>query len=352
MPTRPGSPSPPGDRTAFPSVPVCPSVWVVGATGYSGLEAVRLLRGHPGFRLAGLFGSPGTAVRDLADVDPAFARGECRAVPFPPDAFDASGPPLPDAALLALPDEISATLAPRLVERGVRVVDLSAAFRPGSEGSPRGAVYGLSEWSSQDVALARFVANPGCFATAALLALLPPVRDGLVDESAALVVDGKSGITGAGRRLDADLLFAEANENCRPYSPLAHRHVPEMRAALGLPGERAFLFAPHVLPISRGLLTTCYLRLAAGVGSGDVAAAYARAYDGAAAIRLLEPGRLPQIRGVALTGRCDIGWTVDPPRRSAIVVAALDNLLKGAASQALQNLNLIFARPREEGIPL
>jgi len=361
LPLHPAAPLPSGpDRFVSPGGrPGRPSVWVVGGTGYSGLEAVRLLRTHPAFRLARIFASPGSPERDLAEIDPGLAPGQARALPWSPALLE-EGAERPDAALLALPDEASADLAPRLLAHGIRVVDLSSVFRPKSAGaaSPptpgndQDPVYGLTEWEAARIASARLVANPGCYATACLLALLPLERAGLLDPGEAVVVDGKSGITGAGRRLEADYLFAEANENCRPYSPLAHRHLPEIRAVLGLAAERPLLFVPHVLPVSRGLMTTVYVRLARGVASGEIAAAFDHAYAAAPAVRLLGSGRWPQLRGVTGTGRCDIGWTADPVQRAAVVVSALDNLLKGAAGQAVQNLNLLFGRPREEGIPL
>ena len=339
--------------------PAAPPVWVVGGTGYSGLEAVRLLGRHPGFRLAHVIASPGAGERDLSGIDPLFAPGAIRSVPLSPNLLEEP----PAAALLALPDDAAAGLAADLLERGVRVVDLSGAFRireashyPAHCGfeHPKPAllaeaVYGLSEWQRQHIASARLVANPGCYPTATLLALLPLERAGLIDPQSPVVVDGKSGATGAGRRLEAAYLFAEANGNCRPYSVLDHRHAPEIAQALGFGPERPVWFAPHVLPLSRGLMTTLYLRLRRGVGGPDITAALSGSYRSSPFVRLLGEQKWPEIRGVVRTNRCDIGWTV--ANGAAVVVSAIDNLMKGAAGQAIQNLNLMFGREETEGLP-
>ena len=341
------------------------SVWVVGGTGYSGLEAVRLLRSHPFFGLARVFASAGSPGRDLASLDPSLPQDLPRAEPFTTTALEDP----PAAALLALPDEAAAALAPRLLEGGIRVVDLSGAFRIGDAahypawcgfGHPRPdllreAVYGLTEHARGRLPGASLVANPGCYPTATLLALLPIERAGLVEPAAPIVVDAKSGVTGAGRKIEAAYLFAEIEGNLRPYKALHHRHVPEIRQELGLADERDLLFAPHLLPVARGLLVTAYLKLRPGVTAGDLAGAYAVAYAGEGQaspfVRPLGEGRWPEIRGVVRSNRCDIGWVVDAERRTAVVVSAIDNLLKGAAGQAVQNLNLMFGRPEEEGLP-
>lgn len=336
-------------------------VWVIGATGYSGLEAVRLLEAHPFFRLDGVFASPGALARDLVEVDPAFASRRLRAEPFASGLLDSP----PQAVVLAVPDDAAARIAPALRARGVRVVDLSGAFRlrdaahyPLHCGFEHPhphllseAVYGLTESARREIRGASLVANPGCYPTASLLALQPLERARLLDPQSPLVVDAKSGVTGAGRKADAAYLFAEVSENLRPYRPLSHRHVPEMRQALGFENGRGLLFVPHLLPVARGLLVTAYVRLRAGVTSSDLAAAYGTAYDGSPFVRLLGEGRCPEIRGVARTNRCDLGWVVDEQERAAVLIAAIDNLLKGAAGQAVQNLNLMHDRDEQEGLP-
>ena len=338
-----------------------PSVWVLGATGYAGVEAVRLLRGHPRFRLDRVCASPGSPERDLGEIEPALATCSLRARPFETSLLEDP----PQAAVLALPDEAAAALVPAFLDRGARVVDLSGAFRLRERSHyprycgfehprPRlldSAVYGLTEQMRETIRDAALIANPGCYPTAALLALLPLESSGLLDPESTVVVDAKSGVTGVGRRLEAAYLFAEVNENLRPYHPLHHRHVPEILQALGFGEGRDLLFVPHLLPVARGLLATVYVRLRHGVGAADFAGAYAGTYGRSPFVRLLGEGRWPELRGVARTNRCDIGWVVDPGRRAAVVFAAIDNLLKGAAGQAVQNLNLMFGRPEEEGLP-
>lgn len=326
-------------------------VWIIGGTGYTGLEAVRILLGHPFFRLERVFASPGSPTRDLGEID---------ASAWDPAQLDAP----PAAALLALPDEAAAGIVPDLLERGTRVVDLSGAFRIPDPShyvrfcgfehpSPRllaEAVYGLSEWERGRIPAARLLANPGCYPTASLLALRPLQHARLLDPGAAIVVDGKSGVTGAGRRVEASYLFAEVNENLRPYKVLEHRHAPEMRLGLGLGDDTPLVFAPHLLPISRGLLCTAYARLRAGVTRSDVAAAYDRSYAGSPFVRVLAEGRWPELRSVARTNRCEIGFAVDAASGAAVAASAIDNLVKGAAGQAVQNLNLMFGRPEAEGL--
>jgi N-acetyl-gamma-glutamyl-phosphate reductase len=337
-----------------------PEIWVIGGTGYTGLEAVRILRGHPFFRLGRILASPGSPARDLGEIDPSYPEGASRAEPWDTALLDRP----PAAALIALPDEAAAGLAPALLERGVRVVDLSGAFRiPERSHYPRlcgfehpsahllaEAVYGLTEWEKEGIPAARLLANPGCYPTASLLALRPLQQARLLDPGAAIVVDGKSGVTGAGRRVEAAYLFAEVNENLRPYKVLEHRHVPEMRRGLGLGDDTPLVFAPHLLPISRGLLVTAYVRLRRGVTRSDLHAAYGEAYARATFVRVLGEGRWPELRSVVRTNRCDIGFAVDSGSGAAVVASAIDNLVKGAAGQAVQNLNLMFDRPESEGL--
>jgi N-acetyl-gamma-glutamyl-phosphate reductase len=342
-------------------VSAAPAVWVLGGTGYSGLEAVGLLLRHPFFRLERVLASPGSPPRDLEGIEPGHTPDGLRAEPYSSALLETP----PEAVVLALPDRASADLAPEFLRRGTRVVDLSGAFRvrdPSHYTRHCGfdhphpafldkAVYGLAEREAANLPGATLVANPGCYPTAVLLALLPLTDRDLLDPRADVIVDAKSGVTGAGRKVEAAYLFAEVNENLRPYGALRHRHVPEILQALGFDAGRELLFVPHLLPVSRGLMATSYVRLGPGVTGADLAGAYARAYEGSAFVRILGEGRWPDLRGAARTNRCDIGWIVDSPGRTAVVVSVIDNLLKGAAGQAVQNLNLMFGRPEAEGLP-
>lgn len=346
-------------------------VALFGATGYAGREAARLLAAHPAFRLGAAFGGRDRDGVPLATIHPSL-RG---AVDLPCLGLDMNGGleaavgALADRglrlALLATPEEISLGLAPRLRRAGLRVVDLSGAFRlPRADSYPEWygfdhsapdlltrAAYGLSEWSGAAVGTADLVANPGCYPTAALLALLPLRRADLIDPSTPVVINAISGASGAGRRLREELLFCEVEGSVRPYGLPRHRHLAEICLQVDLrPGEQV-LFFPHVAPIERGLLCSIALKVREGAGPSAVAEAFTRAYASAPFVRLLGEGTLPTTAEVRGTNACAIGWTFDAATRRAAVFGAIDNLLKGAAGQALQNLNLMTGRPQEEGLP-
>ncbi len=357
-----------GDRTG---------VALFGATGYSGREAARLLQGHPHFRLAAAFGGREREGVPLSSIHPSL-RGLvdllCRGIDTNGAAgtdarIDAAIERLRDEAvslaLLATPEEISIRLAAPLLRAGFRVVDLSGAFRlrpaslyPEWYGFEHGAadllesaVYGLSEWARDAVRAASLVANPGCYPTCALLALLPLRRAGLLDTTGPVVINAVSGASGAGRRLREDLLFCEVEGSIRPYGLPRHRHLPEIAAGAGLRPQAEILFVPHLAPIDRGLLSTLSAPLRSGAMAADVAAAFANAYATAPFVRLLGEGTLPSTSDVRGTNACAIGWTCDAPHRRLTLCAAIDNLVKGGAGQALQNLNLMVGRPEDEGLP-
>ena len=338
-------------------------VALFGATGYTGREAARLLHAHPFFRLAAVFGGRERDGAPLSSIHPSL-RGvvdlPCRGIDT--NGHEAAGggrssPGIERAAaelrdqgvalaLLATPEETSIRLAGPLLDAGFRVVDLSGAFRlrppalyPEWYGFEHGApdlleraAYGLSEWSRAEVAAAALVANPGCYPTAALLALLPLRRAGLFDTTSPVVIHAVSGASGAGRRLREDLLFCEVEGSIRPYGQPRHRHLAEIAAATGL-------------------LCTISARLRDGATAADVAAAFAGAYSASPFVRLLGDGMLPSTRDVRGTNSCAIGWTCDVPHRRATLFAAIDNLVKGAAGQAVQNLNLMTGRSEDEGLP-
>jgi N-acetyl-gamma-glutamyl-phosphate reductase len=346
-------------------------VALFGATGYSGREVARLLAAHPGFRLRAVFGGRERRGAPLSDLHPSL-RGLCD---LPCEGFDDRGDPRGAAAdlagrgirfaLLATPETVSMRLAPALLDAGLRVVDLSGAFRlrqaaayPEWYGfeheSPallERAAYGLTEWNRAPIGAATLVANPGCYPSAALLALLPLRRAGLVDPSAPVVIHAVSGASGAGRRLREDLLFCEVEGSIRPYGMPRHRHLAEIAASAALRPGGELLFLPHLAPIDRGLLCSITLRLRQGTGRDAVTAAFAQAYDGASFVRRLGDGALPATADVRGSNACAIGWTCDPGFRHATVFSAIDNLVKGAAGQAVQNLNLMAGRPESEGLP-
>jgi N-acetyl-gamma-glutamyl-phosphate reductase len=336
----------PAPHTGSRRVPIA----VLGATGYAGVELLRLLAHHPGVELAFL-SSEQYRDRNVGDVYPFLAGVVDAPLKAPdPDAVAAAA----EIVLTALPHGASAPLVRDLLARGRRVLDLSADFRLrdaavyarwyGEHPAPAllaEAVYGLPELYRDRLRSARLIAVPGCYPTGALLGLVPLARAGLLEEPA--VIDAKSGTTGAGRSAKVEQLFAEVNENFRPYGIGVHRHGPEIDQELRAAGARAgALFVPHLLPINRGLLSTMYVRVAAEPPLGRL---FHEAYDREPFVVLCGDGPPPEVRDVRGTNRCAIGWHWHADTRQAVVVTAIDNLQKGAAGQAVQCLNLVLGLP-------
>jgi N-acetyl-gamma-glutamyl-phosphate reductase len=325
-------------------------VAVVGATGYAGQELVRLLARHPGVRLTLATASQASsAPRRL----PALARvwdGEIRPFEMSRVVGDA------DVAFLALPEAASAEVAPALLAAGLRVIDLSGAFRlrdresrarwyPGTSDLPEGTAYGLTEYTREAVRSARLVANPGCYPTAALLAVLPLAGAELVGADADIVIDAKSGLSGAGKAPSERTHFSENHGSVAAYNAFAHRHTPEMEQTLG----RRVTFVPHLVPLDRGILTTVYVRVAPGTTDERISQVFETAYGHEPFVRLT--GRqLPEIKHVAWTNFCDIGWAIDEATGRLVVVSAIDNLLKGAAGSAVQNFNVALGLDERSGL--
>jgi N-acetyl-gamma-glutamyl-phosphate reductase len=329
-------------------------VGIAGYRGYSGAELVRILASHRHFEPVLLehrsdnAGRPAPMGARLPD------RIACSA-----EAATAKGLA---AALLATPPEVSMELAPAFLSAGLKVVDLSGAFRLGTAADYKrwykedhaapelltSAVYGLTEFQSDKVKTARLVANPGCYPTAANLAIQPLIAADLIDRSAGIVCDAKSGVSGAGRKPSLKTHFCEVTENFSAYSILDHRHVPEVLMNSGLE-EAEFSFVAQLLPIHRGILETIYFR-AKTDSAAEIVETYLQRYAGWASVRVYDAGVVPDIASVARTNYCDIGVRVDPATRRAVVVSAIDNLGKGAAGQAVQNLNLLFGLDHFEGL--
>ena len=339
-------------RAAARRVPVA----VLGATGYTGVELLRLLARHPGVEIAYL-SSEQYRDRPASDVYP-FLAGVVDGMLRPPDPAAAAS--AAEVVFTALPHGAAAPLVRDLVGRGVRVLDLSADFRlrdvavyerwytkhPAPDLLPQ-AVYGLPELYRERVRSARLVACPGCYPTGALLGLTPLARAGLLAEP--VVIDAKSGTTGAGRGAKVEQLFAEVNENFRPYGLDGHRHLPEIEQELRAAGAAGDpLFVPHLLPVSRGILSTMYVRT--GGDRPPLDAVFAKAYDREPFIVLRGDGPPPELREVRGTNRCAIGWRWDARSRQAVVVTAIDNLCKGASGQAVQCLNLMLGLPEATGL--
>jgi len=323
-------------------------VAVAGATGYAGQELVRILARHPSVTLTTAMSSgAASAPRTL----PALARiWNGAVVPLDVDRLVAEA----DVVFLALPEAASAELAPVLLERGARVIDLSGAFRirnaadrqrwyPATAALPEGTVYGMTEGHQAEIRQARLVSNPGCYPTAALLALEPLYRAGLLDGS--VVIDAKSGVSGAGKAPSERTHFSENHGSVAAYAVFRHRHTAEIEQELGT----IVTFVPHLVPLDRGILETIYGRLTAGTTEQQVQSAFAAAYAEAPFVRLTGHA-LPEIKHVAHTNFCDIGWQVDDDGRRIVVVAVLDNLIKGAAGSAVQNLNVMLGLDERTGL--
>ena len=333
------------------------NVGIFGATGYTGHQLVQLLARHAQVRIA-FATSEADAGRMLADVHPRAPGVRLVA------AADANLESL-DAAFLCLPHGTATRTAAQLIERGVRVIDLSADFRlrdaatyehwygaahpaPGLLGE---AVYGLTEHARPALRGARLVANPGCYVTSVLLALQPVVAGRALAADANVIADCKSGVSGAGRTPAQYLQFAEVAGNFSAYKiGRSHRHLPEMEQLLAewgaVPGK--LVFSPHLLPVPRGILSTIYVPLAAGWNEARVRAVYAAAYAGEPFVQVLAAGTLPSLAQVNYSNLCALGIAVSG--QMLIVVSALDNLIKGASGQAVQNMNVMYGFEEREGL--
>jgi N-acetyl-gamma-glutamyl-phosphate reductase len=328
-----------------------PSVSVFGAGGYTGALSAHLLDRHPSFRLTALTGRSDVG-RRLDDLYPHYR------VPLVLEQLDLDRHAAVDAAIVAYPHGAAAELVVELRRRGVRVVDLSADFRLRDVGvyeewyrvHPEPAlvaeaVYGLPEHYREEIRGADLVANPGCFPTAALLALAPLARAGLLQD---VVIDGKSGVSGAGRAATEKTHFVTVDENTSAYSVPRHRHRPEIEQELAVLGpEVKVTFTAHLLPLDQGELVSCYVT-APAANAADLEALYRAEYEAEPFIELVATP--PGVRDVRETNICRISVHRDGPTGRVVVFAVIDNLWKGAASQAVQNLNLMFGRPEGEGI--
>jgi N-acetyl-gamma-glutamyl-phosphate reductase len=311
-------------------------VGVAGATGYAGLELLRRLARHPHADLRFAMASSASESKRL----PALARiWDAPVEPLDADKL-AKGT---DAVFLALPDALAAELAPKLADQGTRVFDLSGAFRLRDPGLRQKwyphtplqvpAVYGLTERRRVELVNAKLIACPGCYPTAAVLSLQPLMCAGLLEPG--IVIDAKSGVSGAGKTPSERTHFSECHGNVSAYGVFAHRHAAEIEQELGT----SVTFVPHLVPLDRGIFETIYARLRPGVDASAVEAALTSAYTGSPFVRLTGSD-LPEIKHVAHTNFCDIGWRVQDSQ--LVMVACIDNLVKGAAGQAIQNFNVVF----------
>jgi N-acetyl-gamma-glutamyl-phosphate reductase len=339
-------------------------VAAVGATGYAGFELARLLLRHPHVEKPTFFLRGSNAeVRCLTELFPqlrGWGDAPCRALSA--QAVADSGA---DVVFLSTPHEASAELVPELLGRNpkLRIVDLSGAFRfrkaetfaqwyklPAPHAKIlQEAVYGLPELYADQLPNARVVGNPGCYPTSVILGLRPLIDADWIDRQRGIVCDCKSGVTGAGKEPKRETHFVEVNENFRAYGLFSHRHTPEVAEHLGL-APRDFVFTTHLLPVDRGILSTLYVWLRSARKLDEVEALYRKFYAGRAMMRIYPAGALPELRHVAHTNFSDIGFALDSTGKRLVIVSCLDNLGKGAAGQAVQNLNGMRGYPETAGL--
>ncbi|MGD1209850.1 MAG: N-acetyl-gamma-glutamyl-phosphate reductase [Candidatus Acidiferrales bacterium] len=339
-------------------------VAVVGATGYAGFELARLLLRHPHIDKPTFFLRENYAnVRCLTELFPQLRGwGDAPCRPLSVEAVAKSGA---EVVFLSTPHEASLELVPELLAANpaLRIVDLSGAFRfrqpetfakwyklPAPDAKILAeAVYGLPELYADALPKARLIGNPGCYPTSVILGLKPLVDAGWIDRARGIVCDCKSGVTGAGKEPKRETQFVEVNENFRAYGLFTHRHTPEVSDHLGL-ASNDFVFTTHLLPVERGILSTLYVWLDPARKLDEVEALYRKFYAGRPMMRIMPAGSLPELQHVAHTNFCDIGFALDPSGERLVVVSCLDNLGKGAAGQAVQNLNGMRGYPETAGL--
>lgn len=339
---------------------------VLGATGYSGLELTRILLRHPQMEKPVLLRrtADNGSASDLADVFPALSgNGGYPLHPLSWAALKQQGVKL---LFLATPHEASRSLVPEAIANGLRVIDLSGAWRLKQEqhraiysfqdsdavraaALTKKAVYGLPELNGDHIADAELVANPGCYATSVILALAPLLKAGVVDRNRGIISDSKSGVSGAGKEPTAKTHFVSVADNLSAYSVFNHRHVGEIVEQLDLKAQE-LTFTPHLLPIPRGILSTIYVHLSREMTPLEVESCFQNFYAGKRWVRVFQTPKLPQVQFSLHTNYCDLGFCLAEDGRRLVLISCIDNLLKGAAGQAVQNMNLMYGWPEDEGL--
>jgi N-acetyl-gamma-glutamyl-phosphate reductase len=339
-------------------------VAIVGARGYTGKELLKILLAHSRADVTCLTARMEGSSKKIAEIFPSLLGQtdlECRDFDVQEVAQKS------DMVFLALPHRTSLRFVPKLLEMGKRVIDLSADFRfdnidtyerwygpehtPQSESLLREAVYGLPELYKERIKHARLVANPGCYPTGVILGLAPILREGLASDQS-IIVDSKSGISGAGRAPELQTHYPECNENIKAYNIVSHRHMPEMVQELAKLTQKPIKvsFVPHLVPMNRGILNTMYLSLLKGGKQVEILNLYRDFYKDEPFVRVLEGNLLPETKNVAGSNYCDVALRVDGEAGMAIVVSALDNLVKGASGQAVQNMNIMCGFDETAGL--
>jgi N-acetyl-gamma-glutamyl-phosphate reductase len=336
-------------------------VAICGGSGYAGAELLRILAAHPKVKVT-VTTSEKSAGKKVTDLFPHLHRyNNLTYEPLDRERIMSRA----DLFFMALPHAASQTAVDFLVSNGKKVIDLSADYRLRDSGTyeewykvphmfPRTlkkAVYGLPELQRKRIARAALVANPGCYPTGAILGLAPAVRNGLI-ALGSIVIDSKSGTSGAGRQSDVSFSYCEVNEGFKAYSVASHRHTPEIEQELSAVAGKGIKvnFTPHLVPIDRGILTTAYAKLARAVAEKDVHEMYRAAYGKEPFTRVLEMGRFPNVKNVRGTNLCELGVTVNTRTGTLIVVSAIDNLVKGASGQAVHNMNIMMGFDEKEAL--
>jgi N-acetyl-gamma-glutamyl-phosphate reductase len=339
---------------------------ILGATGYSGLELARILLRHPRAETPVMLQRPSEtgASGNLADMYPAISGNG--GYPLQPLSWPELQRQKVELLFLATPHEVSRALVPEAIARGLRVIDLSGAWRLRQEQHRAvyafqdsdvaaatdlmaRAVYGLPELNADRLPGAALVANPGCYPTSVILALAPLLSAGMVDREKGIISDSKSGVSGAGKAATARTHFVSVADNLSAYSVFGHRHTGEILEQLRLEAGE-LIFTPHLLPIPRGILSTIYVHLKRETHAAEVESCFREFYAGKRWVRVFAPPKLPQIQFSLHTNYCDLGFCLAPDGRRLILVSCIDNLLKGAAGQAVQNMNLMYDFKEEEGL--
>ena len=339
---------------------------ILGSTGYSGFELARILLRHPGVETPVFLQRSGEAssTPNLAEVYPAISGNG--GYPLQPLSWSELQRQKIELLFLATPHEVSRELVPEAIGRGIRVIDLSGAWRL-REAQHRAvygfhdadavtagaltekAVYGLPELNSDRIPGAALVANPGCYATSVILALAPLLAADMIDREKGIISDSKSGVSGAGKEATARTHFVSVADNLSAYSVFGHRHVGEILEQLNL-NDGELIFTPHLLPIPRGILSTIYVHLKRAMKPAEVESSFKDFYAGKRWVRVFATPKLPQIQFSLHTNYCDLGFCLAEDGRRLVLVSCVDNLLKGAAGQAVQNMNLMYGFKEEEGL--
>ena len=334
---------------------------IVGITGYTGEELLKILSKHPDVKIVGLYGRAESETRELKNIYPQFEKLNLKIEPLNVDKIKSSC----DVVFLALPHAVAFAVVPKLLDAGVKVIDLSADFRLSNPDVYEKwykvnhtakeyisqAVYGVSELNGASIKQARLVANPGCYPTTVALGLAPAIKEGIVDLSG-IIIDSKSGISGAGRK-STEEYYENEHPNFKAYKIAGtHRHIPEIEQELSVLSGKdvTIVFTPHIMPVERGMLSTIYVNLTKDLPSAEIIERYKEFYKSKPFVKVYDDGELPGIMSVVNTNMCEIGLKVDKRTNKLVIVSVIDNLVKGASGQAVQNMNIMFGLDETAGL--